>query len=128
MWLPIGSNWLWSVVISFWASLFFFFLFQFLAHACRQPETQSHVDVKAIDLPTLGYTLMYTCQGGFYLSGGSEHRTCKADGKWSGKPPVCKGTETTGLITYGILHHPNMKMLTLFTQKQRTEYSEGTIP
>ncbi|KAA0717588.1 CUB and sushi domain-containing protein 1 [Triplophysa tibetana] len=56
----------------------------------RQPETPSHVDVKAIDLPTIGYTLMYTCQDGFYLSGGSEHRTCKADGKWSGKPPVCK--------------------------------------
>uniref|UniRef100_A0A9J7XDS2 CUB and Sushi multiple domains 1 n=1 Tax=Cyprinus carpio carpio TaxID=630221 RepID=A0A9J7XDS2_CYPCA len=61
-----------------------------VAHACRQPETPSHVDVKAIDLPTLGYTLMYTCQDGFYLSGGSEHRTCKADGRWSGKPPVCK--------------------------------------
>ncbi|KTG02859.1 hypothetical protein cypCar_00029462, partial [Cyprinus carpio] len=63
---------------------------QCLPHACRQPETPSHVDVKAIDLPTLGYTLMYTCQEGFYLSGGSEHRTCKADGRWSGKPPVCK--------------------------------------
>uniref|UniRef100_A0A8C1ZS09 CUB and Sushi multiple domains 1 n=1 Tax=Cyprinus carpio TaxID=7962 RepID=A0A8C1ZS09_CYPCA len=61
-----------------------------VAHACRQPETPSHVGVKAIDLPTLGYTLMYTCQDGFYLSGGSEHRTCKADGRWSGKPPVCK--------------------------------------
>lgn len=61
------------------------------AHACRQPETPSHVDVKAIDLPTIGYTLMYTCQDGYFLSGGSEHRTCKADGKWSGKPPVCKG-------------------------------------
>uniref|UniRef100_A0A671PAP2 CUB and sushi domain-containing protein 1-like n=1 Tax=Sinocyclocheilus anshuiensis TaxID=1608454 RepID=A0A671PAP2_9TELE len=68
-----------------------------VAHACKQPETPSHVDVKAIDLPTLGYTLMYTCQDGFYLSGGSEHRTCKADGRWSGKPPVCKGTETTGV-------------------------------
>uniref|UniRef100_A0A671PZU1 CUB and sushi domain-containing protein 1-like n=1 Tax=Sinocyclocheilus anshuiensis TaxID=1608454 RepID=A0A671PZU1_9TELE len=64
-----------------------------VAHACRQPETPSHLDVKAIDLPTLGYTLMYTCQNGFYLSGGSEHRTCKADGRWSGKPPVCKVTK-----------------------------------
>ncbi|MBN3320802.1 CSMD1 protein, partial [Atractosteus spatula] len=61
-----------------------------ISHACRQPETPSHVDVKAIDLPTLGYTLMYTCQAGFFLAGGSEHRTCKADGKWSGKPPICK--------------------------------------
>ncbi|MBN3309505.1 CSMD1 protein, partial [Amia calva] len=61
-----------------------------ISHACRQPETPSHVDVKAIDLPTLGYTLMYTCQAGFFLAGGSEHRTCKAEGKWSGKPPICK--------------------------------------
>ncbi|XP_066534535.1 CUB and sushi domain-containing protein 1a [Hoplias malabaricus] len=61
-----------------------------IAHACRQPETPSHVDVRAIDLPTLGYTLMYTCQDGFFLAGGSEHRTCRPDGRWSGKPPVCK--------------------------------------
>uniref|UniRef100_A0AAZ3P372 CUB and sushi domain-containing protein 1 n=1 Tax=Oncorhynchus tshawytscha TaxID=74940 RepID=A0AAZ3P372_ONCTS len=61
-----------------------------IAHACRQPETLSNIDVKAIDLPTLGYTLIYTCQDGFFLAGGSEHRTCKPDGKWSGKPPVCK--------------------------------------
>ncbi|KAJ8250433.1 hypothetical protein COCON_G00223550 [Conger conger] len=61
-----------------------------ISHSCRQPETPSHIDVKAIDLPTLGYTLMYTCQPGFFLAGGSEHRTCKSDGKWSGKPPICK--------------------------------------
>ncbi|XP_036402136.1 CUB and sushi domain-containing protein 1-like [Megalops cyprinoides] len=61
-----------------------------ISHTCRQPETPSHIDVKAIDLPTLGYTLMYTCQAGFFLAGGSEHRTCKSDGKWSGKPPICK--------------------------------------
>ncbi|TSN48501.1 CUB and sushi domain-containing protein 1 [Bagarius yarrelli] len=61
-----------------------------VAHMCRQPETPSHVDVRAIDLPTLGYTLMYTCQDGFFLAGGSEHRTCRPDGRWLGKPPVCK--------------------------------------
>ncbi|XP_010126928.1 PREDICTED: CUB and sushi domain-containing protein 1-like, partial [Chlamydotis macqueenii] len=61
-----------------------------IAHACRQPETPAHVDVKAIDLPTLGYTLVYTCQPGFFLAGGSEHRTCKPDMKWTGKTPVCK--------------------------------------
>uniref|UniRef100_A0A4W3J6Z2 Sushi domain-containing protein n=1 Tax=Callorhinchus milii TaxID=7868 RepID=A0A4W3J6Z2_CALMI len=48
------------------------------------------VDVKAIELPTLGYTLIYTCHSGLYLAGGSEHRACKIDGKWSGKPPVCR--------------------------------------
>ncbi|XP_077451119.1 CUB and sushi domain-containing protein 1-like isoform X2 [Stigmatopora argus] len=61
-----------------------------IAHSCRQPETPSNVDVRSMDLPTLGYTLIYTCQYGFYLAGGSEHRTCKSDGRWSGKPPLCK--------------------------------------
>uniref|UniRef100_A0A8C8DH19 CUB and Sushi multiple domains 1 n=1 Tax=Oryzias sinensis TaxID=183150 RepID=A0A8C8DH19_9TELE len=56
-----------------------------VAHSCRQPETPTNVDVRSMDLPTLGYTLLYTCQEGFYLSGGSEHRTCKSDGRWSGK-------------------------------------------
>uniref|UniRef100_A0A670YQB1 CUB and Sushi multiple domains 1 n=1 Tax=Pseudonaja textilis TaxID=8673 RepID=A0A670YQB1_PSETE len=61
-----------------------------IPHGCRQPETPANVDVKAIDLPTLGYTLVYTCQPGFFLAGGSEHRTCKPDMKWTGKSPVCK--------------------------------------
>ncbi|KAM9616088.1 CUB and sushi domain-containing protein 1-like [Morphnus guianensis] len=59
-------------------------------YAMMQPETPAHVDVKAIDLPTLGYTLVYTCQPGFFLAGGSEHRTCKPDMKWTGKSPICK--------------------------------------
>ncbi|XP_053315605.1 CUB and sushi domain-containing protein 1 [Spea bombifrons] len=61
-----------------------------IPHACRQPETPGHADVRAIDLPTLGYTLIYICQQGYYLAGGSEHRTCKSDMKWTGKPPICK--------------------------------------
>ena len=44
----------------------------------------------AIDLPSFGYTMVYTCHLGFFLSGGFEHRTCKADMKWTGKSPVCK--------------------------------------
>lgn len=60
------------------------------AHACRQPETPAHADVRAIDLPTFGYTLVYTCHPGFFLAAGSEHRTCKADMRWTGKSPVCK--------------------------------------
>ena len=44
----------------------------------------------AIDLPSFGYTMVYTCHLGFFLSGGFEHRTCKADMKWTGKPPVYK--------------------------------------
>ncbi|CAG05694.1 unnamed protein product [Tetraodon nigroviridis] len=61
-----------------------------IAHSCRQPETPANVDVRSMDLPTLGYTLIYTCQDGFYLAGGSEHRICRSDGRWSGKPPLCK--------------------------------------
>ncbi|XP_023489601.1 CUB and sushi domain-containing protein 2 isoform X1 [Equus caballus] len=58
-------------------------------HHCKQPETPTHADVGALDLPSMGYTLIYSCQEGFSLKGGSEHRTCKADGSWTGKPPVC---------------------------------------
>uniref|UniRef100_A0A7N8XP27 CUB and Sushi multiple domains 1 n=1 Tax=Mastacembelus armatus TaxID=205130 RepID=A0A7N8XP27_9TELE len=64
-----------------------------IAHSCRQPETPNNVDVRSMDLPTLGYTLIYTCQHSFYLAGGSEHRTCKSDGRWSGKPPLCKESD-----------------------------------
>ncbi|XP_053254903.1 CUB and sushi domain-containing protein 2 isoform X3 [Podarcis raffonei] len=60
-----------------------------IPHTCKEPETPSHANVGALDLPSLGYTLIYSCQSGFYLTGGSEHRTCKADGSWTGKPPIC---------------------------------------
>ena len=67
-------------------------LFVFLpAHHCSQPELPGQADVSAIELPSLGYTLIYTCQPGFYLEGGSEHRTCRSDGSWTGKPPLCAG-------------------------------------
>nr|XP_033812744.1 CUB and sushi domain-containing protein 2 [Geotrypetes seraphini] len=58
-------------------------------HQCKQPETPFHANVEALDLPSLGYTLIYSCQPNFYLTGGSEHRTCRADGSWTGKPPIC---------------------------------------
>lgn len=62
-----------------------------LAHHCKQPETPTHANVGALDLPSMGYTLIYSCQEGFSLRGGSEHRTCKTDGSWTGKPPICLG-------------------------------------
>lgn len=70
---------------------FFLFIPHVSAHSCRQPETPGNVDVRSMDLPNLGYTLIYTCQDGFYLAGGSEHRMCRSDGRWSGKAPLCKG-------------------------------------
>lgn len=77
---------------------YIYIFFKLSAHACRQPETPANVDVKAIDLPTLGYTLVYTCQPGFFLAGGSEHRTCKPDMKWTGKSPVCKSKLLTKIM------------------------------
>ncbi|MBN3314648.1 CSMD3 protein, partial [Atractosteus spatula] len=62
-----------------------------IPHTCKQPESPPHVNVVGMDLPSLGYTLLYSCQTGFFLSGGSEHRVCKSDGTWTGKMPVCRG-------------------------------------
>lgn len=73
------------------------------AHHCSQPELPAQSDVRAIELPSLGYTLIYTCQPGFYLAGGSEHRTCRSDGSWTGKPPLC-----AGIIL--VAFHPNGNM------------------
>ncbi|KAG1971132.1 CUB and sushi domain-containing protein [Pimephales promelas] len=61
-----------------------------IPHSCKQPESPAHVDVVGMDLPSYGYTLIYTCQTGFFLSGGSEHRVCRSDGTWTGKMPVCR--------------------------------------
>uniref|UniRef100_A0A673MU52 CUB and sushi domain-containing protein 3-like n=1 Tax=Sinocyclocheilus rhinocerous TaxID=307959 RepID=A0A673MU52_9TELE len=43
---------------------------------------------------SFGYTLLYSCQPGFLLTGGSEHRACRPDGSWTGKVPVCRGTRS----------------------------------
>lgn len=77
------------------------------AHHCSQPELPAQSDVRAIELPSLGYTLIYTCQSGFYLAGGSEHRTCRSDGSWTGKPPLC-----AGIIL--VAFHPNGNMSNWF--------------
>jgi len=37
--------------------------------------------VKAIDLPTFGYTLVYTCYLGFFLAGGSEPKFWETESK-----------------------------------------------
>ncbi|KAJ8267678.1 hypothetical protein COCON_G00128500 [Conger conger] len=61
-----------------------------LPHSCKQPESPANVNVLGMDLTSFGYTLIYSCQPGFFLSGGSEHRVCKSDGTWTGKMPVCQ--------------------------------------
>uniref|UniRef100_H3C0K8 Sushi domain-containing protein n=1 Tax=Tetraodon nigroviridis TaxID=99883 RepID=H3C0K8_TETNG len=62
------------------------------AHSCKQPRSPANADVVGIDLPAYGYILVYTCQPGYFLSGGSEHRVCRSDGSWTGKVPVCRGS------------------------------------
>ncbi|XP_029701072.1 CUB and sushi domain-containing protein 3 isoform X7 [Takifugu rubripes] len=64
-----------------------------IPHACKQPESPLHVDVAGMDLLGYGYTLVYSCQHGYFLAGGSEHRVCKSDGTWTGKMPVCRAGE-----------------------------------
>uniref|UniRef100_A0A8D0VCL2 CUB and Sushi multiple domains 3 n=1 Tax=Sus scrofa TaxID=9823 RepID=A0A8D0VCL2_PIG len=64
-------------------------------HSCKQPETPAHANVVGMDLPSHGYTLIYTCQPGFFLAGGTEHRVCRSDNTWTGKVPVCKKQNKT---------------------------------
>ncbi|XP_010831715.1 PREDICTED: CUB and sushi domain-containing protein 1-like [Bison bison bison] len=52
-----------------------------IPHACCQPEIPAHADVKAIDLPTFGYILVYTCYLGFFLAGGSEPKFWETESK-----------------------------------------------
>ncbi|GAA6067765.1 CUB and sushi domain-containing protein 3, partial [Tachysurus ichikawai] len=59
-------------------------------HTCKQPRSPPHATVLGLDVPSLGYMLVYSCQPGFLLTGGSEHRVCRPDGSWSGKVPVCR--------------------------------------
>ncbi|KAG8524073.1 CUB and sushi domain-containing protein 3 [Galemys pyrenaicus] len=61
-----------------------------IPHSCKQPETPAHANVVGLDLPSHGYTLIYTCQPGFFLGGGTEHRVCRSDNTWTGKVPVCE--------------------------------------
>uniref|UniRef100_G3NSP0 CUB and Sushi multiple domains 3a n=1 Tax=Gasterosteus aculeatus aculeatus TaxID=481459 RepID=G3NSP0_GASAC len=61
-----------------------------IPHSCKQPRSPANADVVGLDLPSYGYTLVYTCQSGYFLSGGSEHRVCRSDGSWTGKVPVCR--------------------------------------
>ncbi|XP_059898687.1 LOW QUALITY PROTEIN: CUB and sushi domain-containing protein 1 [Gadus macrocephalus] len=81
-----------------------------IAHHCSQPELPGQADVSAIELPSLGYTLIYTCQPGFYLEGGSEHRTCRSDGSWTGKPPLCAAdNRPSGKSPVGTVQEPPSK-------------------
>ncbi|KAJ8333317.1 hypothetical protein SKAU_G00422130 [Synaphobranchus kaupii] len=82
-----------------------------VAHHCSQPELPPHADVSAIELPSVGYTFIYTCQAGFYLTGGSEHRTCRSDGSWTGKAPLCTADNRPSGTTFGTIQEsPDPKL------------------
>ncbi|XP_076768323.1 LOW QUALITY PROTEIN: CUB and sushi domain-containing protein 3 [Arvicanthis niloticus] len=66
-----------------------------IPHSCKQPESPAHANVVGMDLPSHGYTLIYTCQPGFFLAGGTEHRVCRSDNTWTGKVPVCEAGSKT---------------------------------
>ena len=48
-----------------------------------------HVDMS--EGITFGSTATYTCDTGYTLSGGSQSRTCGADGTWTLSKPLCEG-------------------------------------
>ncbi|XP_041104585.1 CUB and sushi domain-containing protein 3-like [Polyodon spathula] len=82
-----------------------------IPHTCKQPESPPHVNVVGMDLPSIGYTLLYSCQPGFFLSGGSEHRVCKSDGTWTGKMPVCQvGSKLTEKTNKPVTGTPSPKL------------------
>ncbi|KAK1340237.1 hypothetical protein QTO34_018803 [Cnephaeus nilssonii] len=56
-------------------------------HHCKQPETPTHANVGALDLPSMGYTLIYTCQEGFSLKGGSSTAPAKQMAAGQANPP-----------------------------------------
>ncbi|XP_067093259.1 CUB and sushi domain-containing protein 3-like [Osmerus mordax] len=71
-----------------------------ISHSCKQPKNPANADMVGLDLPSYGYTLVYSCQPGYILSGGSEHRVCRSDGSWTGKVPVCRvGSKLTEKTT-----------------------------
>ncbi|XP_027868692.1 CUB and sushi domain-containing protein 3-like isoform X5 [Xiphophorus couchianus] len=80
-------------------------------HSCKQPRSPANADVMGLDLPSYGYTLVYTCQPGYFLSGGSEHRVCRSDGSWTGKVPVCRvGSKSQEKIVKPVPGTPSPKM------------------
>ncbi|XP_028834623.1 CUB and sushi domain-containing protein 3-like isoform X3 [Denticeps clupeoides] len=84
---------------------------QCLPHSCKQPKSPAHADVVGMDLPSFGYTLIYSCQPGFFLSGGSEHRVCRSDSTWTGKVPVCRlGSKTSEKVVEHAQGTPSPKM------------------
>uniref|UniRef100_A0A7N4PW30 CUB and Sushi multiple domains 3 n=1 Tax=Sarcophilus harrisii TaxID=9305 RepID=A0A7N4PW30_SARHA len=78
-----------------------------LPHSCKQPETPAHANVVGMDLPSHGYTLIYTCQPGFFLAGGTEHRVCRSDNTWTGKVPVCEGNFELIVLTFYVSAVPD---------------------
>nr|DBA24038.1 TPA: hypothetical protein GDO54_011744 [Pyxicephalus adspersus] len=90
-----------------------------IPHSCKQPESPLHSNVVGIDLPSLGYTLIYTCQPGYLLSGGTEHRICQPDNTWSGKVPVCTaGSKPFENKTKPVMGTPSPKLSGVYKSQE----------
>jgi len=57
---------------------------------CRPPEAVPNANILGPREPTYGQTVTYDCHEGYVIIGVSR-RTCRADKRYSGKPPECKG-------------------------------------
>ena len=62
-------------------------------------------DVQLSSGTTLGSTASYTCNVGYELSG-SDRRTCRADGAWSGSTPSCSRELLFVMWLVSIYVHP----------------------
>ena len=40
-------------------------------------------------MTTIGNMVVYTCESGYVLVGGSQQRTCQDNGTWDGTEPTC---------------------------------------
>uniref|UniRef100_A0A7N6FBD4 CUB and Sushi multiple domains 3a n=1 Tax=Anabas testudineus TaxID=64144 RepID=A0A7N6FBD4_ANATE len=98
------------------------------AHSCKQPRSPANADVVGLDLPSYGYTLVYTCQPGYFLSGGSEHRVCRSDGSWTGKVPVCREVLPSSQILFSFPEVPDNVFAPDFLWKGSYDYKGQKQP
>lgn len=71
-----------------------------------------------MDLPGFGYTLVYSCQHGYFLAGGSEHRVCKSDGTWTGKMPICRGKKQQPFLHLNVI---SLYLSSAFDSREKNE-------
>ena len=56
---------------------------------CSHPGNITNGSVDTSEGTTYGQSAIYTCNTGYYISGGNETRTCLHEGIWDGIKPNC---------------------------------------